>query len=159
VSQPPARCADRSGFLFAHDCDRPPAGACSRCRQPICTQHTRSTPEGPVCVTCLRRRDADSSTSSSDTSSSTSSGGSSAGTAAAAAAAIGIGAGAFGGAGASGAWTGPEDARSDPHFYGTDAERASYYDADDFAAFDVPAAAAAADALGGGGPETDTGAS
>ena len=50
----PLACADRSGFLFAHACDRPAAGACSLCSKPICTEHTRMGSQGPTCVTCLR---------------------------------------------------------------------------------------------------------
>lgn len=49
----PLACADRSGFLFAHACDRPAAGACSRCGTPICAEHTRMGAQGPTCITCL----------------------------------------------------------------------------------------------------------
>ena len=156
MSQPPLHCNDRSGFLFAHACDRLPAAACSRCTKPICVEHTRTTPTGPTCISCLRRGDSD--RSSRDSSSSSSSASPSTGTAAAAAAAGIVAAGTFGGAGATGAWTGPGEGgtRDDPYFYGGEAERAAYYDADDFRAFDTAAADAtsAADA-----PESDTGAS
>jgi len=154
VSQPPLHCSDRSGFLFAHACDRPPAGTCSQCRQPICLDHTRQTPTGPTCIACLRRRDSDRSTSDRDSSSSSSS--SSTSTAAAATAAGIAAAGAFGGAGATGAWTGEGQGGDDPYFYG---DQTAAYDADDFGAFNVTAAAAAADAAAADAPETDTGAS
>jgi hypothetical protein len=157
MSQPPLHCSDRSGFLFAHACDRPAAGTCSRCNKPICVEHTRTAPTGPTCISCLRRRDSD---SSSDSSSSSSSSSSSRGTTAAAAAAGAVAAGTFGGAGATGEWTGAGEggARDDPYFYGGEAERAAYYDADDFRAFD--ATAATADAVStADAPETDTGAS
>ena len=50
----PLGCADRRGFLFAHACDRPAAGACSLCHKPICTEHTRMAARGPTCIGCLR---------------------------------------------------------------------------------------------------------
>lgn len=55
----PLACADRSGFLFAHACDRPAAGACSVCHKPICAEHTRMSKAGPTCITCLRDDDDD----------------------------------------------------------------------------------------------------
>jgi hypothetical protein len=158
VSRPPVHCADRSGFLFAHACDQPPARTCSRCRKPICLRHTRSTADGPVCIACLRRQDSDTSSTTSDGTSSPSGAGAGAVTAAA------VAAGTFGGAGAAGAWEDPSAGgpRDDPYFYGTSADRAAYYDADDFRAFDVAAAGAsdtASDTAGGDPLETDTGAS
>jgi hypothetical protein len=149
----PLHCADRSGFLFAHACDRPPASTCSRCQKPICVEHTRTTPSGPTCIGCLRRGTDDRSSASEGASTSTSS---SSGTTAAATA-LAVGAGTFGGAGASGAWTGEGDARDDPYFQGS-ADRADYYDAEDFRAFDT-AAASGDDAATTDGPESDTGAS
>ena len=157
MSQPPLHCSDRSGFLFAHACDQPPAGACSRCNRPICLQHTRSTPAGPTCISCLRG--GDTSRTSSDSSSSSSGSSSRSGTTIAAAAVLGAGAGAFGGAGATGAWSGEGAPRDDPYFYGSESERAGYYDADDFRAFDVAAAAVVDAAAAAETPETDTGAS
>jgi hypothetical protein len=50
----PLACGDRSGFLFAHACDRPAAGACTLCGTPICVEHTRMGAQGPTCITCLR---------------------------------------------------------------------------------------------------------
>jgi hypothetical protein len=61
----PLGCGDRSGFLFAHACDRPAAGACSVCGKPICIEHTRMGAQGPTCITCLRG-DADDDTLDSD---------------------------------------------------------------------------------------------
>jgi hypothetical protein len=61
VSRPLA-CGDRSGFLFAHACDRPAAGACSVCGKPICPDHTRMGAQGPTCITCLRDDDDDTDT-------------------------------------------------------------------------------------------------
>ena len=58
----PLGCDDRSGFLFAHACDRPAAGACSVCGKPICTQHTRMSAQGPTCITCLHQTGVDAGT-------------------------------------------------------------------------------------------------
>jgi len=68
VSRPLA-CADRSGFLFAHACDRPAAGACSLCHKPICSEHTRMGARGPTCITCLGGEDRDDETDADDTTS------------------------------------------------------------------------------------------
>jgi hypothetical protein len=166
-SRPPLGCADRSGFLFAHDCDRPVAGQCARCGKPICVEHTRMSEDGPTCIACLRqrdddddrrddRRDSDTNRSSASSDSSRASEDSTAFVPAG---------GAFGGAGAGDEWAAREDAPSqradDPYFYGTAEDRASYYDADDFRAFDVAAAAAGAgtESETGDDVETDTGAS
>jgi hypothetical protein len=65
VSRPLA-CADRSGFLFAHACDRPAVGACSVCHQPICLEHTRMGKTGPTCITCLRGDEDDDSDADAD---------------------------------------------------------------------------------------------
>jgi hypothetical protein len=46
-------CEDRSGFLFAHACDRPATGACSHCGKQICIEHTRFEGGTPLCVTCM----------------------------------------------------------------------------------------------------------
>jgi hypothetical protein len=103
-------CADRSGFLFAHACDRPAAGTCSLCHKAICLEHTRMTASGPTCITCMRSdREAD--VEDDD--------------------------------------AGGED---DPYFQ-PGVDRAAYYDADDYRAFD-PAAPETPEE-----PETATGAS
>ena len=47
-------CAERSGFLFAHECDRPVAWSCSSCGKPICAEHTRMTEAGYSCISCVR---------------------------------------------------------------------------------------------------------
>lgn len=51
-------CGERSGFLFAHACDRPSTGACFSCGKPICALHTRlaSDDGAPLCVTCAAAR-------------------------------------------------------------------------------------------------------
>ncbi len=49
------RCKERSGFLFAHGCDRLVASQCSRCSKPVCTDHLRP---GGVCVSCEKRASA-----------------------------------------------------------------------------------------------------
>ena len=103
----PLACADRSGFLFAHACDRPAAGTCSVCHKPICTEHTRMGAQGVTCVTCLRGdddgNDVDSDTDSDDSDSHEPLQG---------------------------------RAEDDPSVYGGQARAAGYYDADDYRAFD-----------------------
>jgi hypothetical protein len=47
-------CQERSGFLFAHACDRPVAWSCTRCGKAICAEHTRMAEDGYTCITCLR---------------------------------------------------------------------------------------------------------
>ncbi len=47
-------CQERSGFLFAHACDRPEAWNCAACGKPICAEHTRLTEAGNVCISCLQ---------------------------------------------------------------------------------------------------------
>jgi len=106
----PLACGDRSGFLFAHACDRPATGACSVCHKPICMEHTRMAAGGPTCITCLR--DHDDNDADDDAA---------------------------------------DDGADDPYFYGG-RERAAYYDADDYRAFE-PAPDRPP------GLETDTGAS
>ncbi len=49
-------CADRSGFLFSHACDRPALSQCAACGKSICAEHVRPSEEGFVCVTCLLTR-------------------------------------------------------------------------------------------------------
>lgn len=170
MSRLPGACGDRSGFLFAHACDRPATGACGTCGRPICVEHTRMGPSGPSCIACLRDPDPDRSSSSSDT------GTSSSGSTSAADAAPGLAQqGDFGGAGATAYWQQREGERAalgepataradDPYFFAGGPDRAAYYDADDYRAFDAVTAAAAADSAGDAGeadaaPDTDTGAS
>jgi len=165
----PLACGDRSGFLFAHACDRPAAGACSVCGRPICVEHTRIGASGPTCISCLRGEPRDDSLHDRRSSSENSSGSS--------APDVGDEAGParegqFGGAGASALWQQREGERADPgraddpYFFGGGPDRAAYYDADDYRAFDTVTAASAAESVadGGGGdgndaPDTDTGAS
>lgn len=145
-------CADRSGFLFAHACDRIATGQCSRCAKPICVEHTRMTDAGATCVSCVRDdwdRERD---HTSDDRDSASSGGSST---AREPGFIPAG-GQFGGAGADTEWpegAAPKEARADdPYFYAGPAA----YDADDYRAFEP---AAAGDDTDADSLESDTGAS
>ena len=48
------RCEERSGFLFAHECDRPVAWSCASCGKAICAEHTRMTETGYGCISCVR---------------------------------------------------------------------------------------------------------
>jgi len=103
----PLACADRSGFLFAHACDRPAAGACSVCHKPICTEHTRMAARGPTCITCLRDSDDDEDNDADD-----------------------------GAAAHDDDDSTPGRGEDDPYFYGGRAAAAAQYDADDYRAFD-----------------------
>jgi hypothetical protein len=47
-------CEERSGFLFAHACDRPVAWSCATCGKSICAEHTRMTESGYGCISCVR---------------------------------------------------------------------------------------------------------
>jgi hypothetical protein len=47
-------CQERSGFLFAHECDRPVAWSCATCGKAICAEHTRMTESGYGCISCVR---------------------------------------------------------------------------------------------------------
>ena len=49
-------CQETSGFLFSHPCDRFAVQQCVRCQKPICEDHGQETPEGVVCITCLKRQ-------------------------------------------------------------------------------------------------------
>jgi hypothetical protein len=47
-------CEERTGFLFAHACERPSVWGCSACGKPICAEHTRLTDTGNTCIACAR---------------------------------------------------------------------------------------------------------
>ena len=161
MSRSPLACADRSGFLFAHSCDRPAIGACSVCGKAICVEHTRNTASGPTCISCMRgETDRDSSGDSGHdhgTSHESSDNVPESGPARE---------GQSGGAGSSGEWSPDPSVASradDPYFF-PGVDRAAYYDAEDHAAFEAPTAVGGdADVAGGDadveGTETDTGAS
>ena len=46
------RCAERSGFLFAHSCDREAVASCAGCGKMICHDHLQP---GNLCVSCAKR--------------------------------------------------------------------------------------------------------
>lgn len=46
-------CQERSGFLFAHDCDAPAQRACGQCHKSICEPHSREHEGAFYCVTCF----------------------------------------------------------------------------------------------------------
>ena len=166
MSRSPLACADRSGFLFAHACDRPAIGACSVCGKAICVQHTRNTASGPTCITCVRGADDRDSDHSSDLDHGTSRSSSSSSSPSDAPERWAGAEGQSGGAGSSGEWSPDPSVASradDPYFF-PGVDRAAYYDAEDQAAFEAPTAVGGdADVAGGDadveGAETDTGAS
>lgn len=50
-------CNEKSGFLFNHECFRPPSAVCSLCQKPICDDHTHlSDQAGQVCTSCAKKR-------------------------------------------------------------------------------------------------------
>lgn len=145
------QCADTSGFLFSHPCDRLATGQCATCGKPICIEHTRLTETGPRCVTCLRDeqvdrepRDRDRDTGTSDRSEP------------ATVDEPPASEGRFGGAGASTGWSAEQAAAAgtDPHFHGGPAE----WTAADQAAFE-PAASPDDPDADAGGLESDPGGS
>jgi hypothetical protein len=149
---PTLQCADRSGFLFAHACDRLATGQCVTCGKPICVEHTRLTSQGPRCITCLRQEETRDEPEGDDVSVERERHDQPA------AETPPAHEGAFGGAGASREWS-PEQAAAsgtDPYFYGAAEDRRSQYDADDYAAFEP---AAAPDDVESGPIESDVGAS
>ncbi|MFO0915667.1 MAG: hypothetical protein U0795_22070 [Pirellulales bacterium] len=49
-------CAERTGFLFAHQCGMLADSACELCGKLICARHTDYSPQGQrCCITCARR--------------------------------------------------------------------------------------------------------
>ena len=52
-------CEDRSGFLFAHACDRVASISCEACQKHVCPQHLRGEGGRPLCVACARKEAAE----------------------------------------------------------------------------------------------------
>lgn len=48
------RCAERSGFLFAHACNQPATTLCATCRKRVCGQHAVMLGGAHYCITCAR---------------------------------------------------------------------------------------------------------
>lgn len=51
-----SRCAERSGFLFAHDCEEPPQFQCKACGKFVCNRHCYHDERGEVCLGCHKQR-------------------------------------------------------------------------------------------------------
>jgi hypothetical protein len=47
-------CQERSGFLFAHPCDRLAAWTCATCQKQVCDAHVRNVGGQPRCITCMK---------------------------------------------------------------------------------------------------------
>lgn len=47
-------CQDRSGFLFAHPCDRLAAWTCGGCAKRVCDDHMRRQAEATLCASCWK---------------------------------------------------------------------------------------------------------
>ena len=52
----PGVCNETAGFLFSHDCMRPPQVNCERCGKPVCGEHSRQEDGQVFCVGCVRKR-------------------------------------------------------------------------------------------------------
>lgn len=50
-----SNCAEKSGFLFDHDCRNAASGACQRCAKSVCAKHLHPTHEGYMCTTCAKK--------------------------------------------------------------------------------------------------------
>jgi hypothetical protein len=53
-------CEERSGFLFAHGCDRAATVSCDACGKHVCALHLRGEGGTPLCVSCARTQSAES---------------------------------------------------------------------------------------------------
>lgn len=48
-------CQDRTGFLFAHACDRLAAWKCGGCAKEVCDDHMRRQGASTLCATCWKK--------------------------------------------------------------------------------------------------------
>ncbi|MDP6446874.1 MAG: hypothetical protein QGG36_09935 [Pirellulaceae bacterium] len=48
----PGVCNETAGFLFKHDCDRPPLTDCHECGKPVCDLHQREVDGRVLCIKC-----------------------------------------------------------------------------------------------------------
>ena len=48
-------CQDRTGFLFAHPCDRLSAWKCGTCAKEVCDDHMRRQGETTLCASCWKK--------------------------------------------------------------------------------------------------------
>ena len=53
----PDKCNEKAGFLFSHECDRPPSAKCTHCTKPICKKHTTRRQDGVtlLCTACTKK--------------------------------------------------------------------------------------------------------
>ena len=49
------RCAERTGFLFPHDCGNEAVSRCDSCQKAICVDHRHGVTEQDYCSTCAKR--------------------------------------------------------------------------------------------------------
>ena len=49
-----ARCQERAGFLFAHDCDEPVSERCGTCNKAVCKAHAHPGAGGLLCSSCAK---------------------------------------------------------------------------------------------------------
>ncbi len=48
-------CNEKSGFLFSHECYRPPVGSCNKCQKPVCEDHSHGVEETVLCTACAKK--------------------------------------------------------------------------------------------------------
>lgn len=48
-------CNEQSGFLFNHDCDKPPVASCDMCDRPICESHSHKDGAAVGCTSCVKK--------------------------------------------------------------------------------------------------------
>jgi hypothetical protein len=48
-------CQDRTGFLFAHACDRLAAWKCGSCAKEVCDDHMRREGAATLCASCWKK--------------------------------------------------------------------------------------------------------
>ena len=48
-------CQERAGFLFSHDCGRPPVHQCRQCHKGICEKHAHMYEGNVLCTSCAKQ--------------------------------------------------------------------------------------------------------
>ena len=49
-----AKCEERSGFLFSHQCHEPVSERCTKCSKDICQAHAHPEAGGLICSSCAK---------------------------------------------------------------------------------------------------------
>lgn len=51
-----AKCDEKAGFLFSHDCEDVAQWACGRCQKNVCEKHAHRRNAETLCTTCVKKR-------------------------------------------------------------------------------------------------------